>query len=276
MPKQRIIRAQFHLKTPQNSSGDHFIPLYYIKSGLLQVVTGKTITMTQTDSSADWRDQYRWFTHLPLFSQAVRAGGIAIGHAIITLETSGYENMPSTGPCIVACNHVSAFDPQFIGLYLPRYPHFMAKDTLYKTPFLRWVFRMAGSFPVKRNQRDTWALRQAGRVLNAGKVLFMFPEGTRSRDHAKLQEGKVGMVKLATEYNVPIVPAMIFGSQNMRFGLRNVNRVKIQLAPPLNMSDYIGQSPYEQEQLREGTTIVMRHIAAMLPPENRGIYGLST
>ncbi|MDM8521614.1 lysophospholipid acyltransferase family protein [Anaerolineales bacterium HSG6] len=228
--------------------------------------------MTQTDPPADWRDQYRWFTHLPLFSQAVRAGGIAIGHAIITLETIDYENMPSTEPCIVACNHVSAFDPQFIGLYLPRYPHFMAKDSLYKTPFLRWVFRMAGSFPVERKQRDVWALRQAGRVLKAGRVLFMFPEGTRSRNQAKLQEGKVGAVKLALEYQVPIVPAMIFGSQNMRFGLRNVNRVKMQLAPPLNISEHIGSPPYQQEQLRAGTTIVMHRIAAMLPPENRGFY----
>jgi 1-acyl-sn-glycerol-3-phosphate acyltransferase len=190
---------------------------------------------------------------------------------VTQVECIDFEHIPITGPCIVASNHISNLDPCYLPLYLPRYPHFMAKVELYKNPVIAWGIRMCGSFPVYRGENDVWALRQAGRVLSDGQVLCMFPEGTRSRAK-KMGRGKVGAVKLALEYGAPLVPIAITGTQEFHpIGWRS-NKVRLQAGEPMDMAALAGSATDQPEMLRELTTLLMRRIAAMLPPAYRGVY----
>ncbi len=101
-------------------------------------------------------------------------------------------------------------------------------------------------------------------------MVCMFPEGTRAGAKAQLRKGKVGAVKLALDYHAPGVPAAILGAQNFSWKKRTL--ITVQVGQPLDFSAMAGPPPYEYHQLRDLTTTLMQHIAAMLPPEHRGIY----
>ena len=219
----------------------------------------------------DWRDNVTWYTGDTFIGELVKAilRPLLRAMAYITVEDLG--NIPD-GPCIVAANHFSLFDVITIGLALPHHPHFMAKAELFKNPVLGWIIRKGGSFPVNRGAGDTWALEQAGRVLADGSILFMFPEGTRGKGQkVKLKRGKVGVVKLALDYQVPIIPTAVLGTEDFKIGWKR-NNIKIRFGEPLDVVALAGPPPHKHDVSRELTTVMMRQIAAMLPPEFRGFY----
>lgn len=226
----------------------------------------------KTTDYVDWRDKLSWYTHETTFIRVIkRAGGIPF-RLMAQVECLDFDNLPSQGPCILASNHINDFDAIYLGISLPRHPYFMAKIELYKNPLFGWAIRQGGAFPVMRGGRDAWAFKQAGRVLAAGQMLLMFPEGTRSGRQAQLKRGKMGAIKLALECKAPIVPAAIFGTQNFRLGLGRANKIRIQIGQPLDIATVAGSPPYQHQTLRELTTTLMREIAAMLPPAHRGVY----
>jgi len=222
---------------------------------------------------SDWRESLTWYTHETLFIQWAKfIVGIPF-RLWADVECIGFENIPDQEACIVASNHASYLDIIYLTLHLPRHPHFMAKQELYKNPIASWFFRMGGTFPVERGEVDTWAWQQAGRVLQAGQMLCIFPEGTRSRT-GKLKRAKLGAVKLALEHNVPILPVAISGTQNFRFDWRPRRpKFVIRCGRPLDMTALAEESSHEHKSARELTTILMNQIAEMLPPAYRGVYG---
>jgi 1-acyl-sn-glycerol-3-phosphate acyltransferase len=222
---------------------------------------------------ADWRDKLTWYTHKTAFAHLIIFGGGLIFHPLAQLELVGFEHIPATGACILAVNHFSNWDVVYMGLCSPRHPHFMAKVELYKNYLFGSAIRLCGAFPVYRGENDAWALRQAGRVLEAGQLLCMFPEGTRGKGKAQLRRGKVGAVRLALDYHVPLVPIAINGTQDFRFRGWKGNKIRIEAGQPLDLVALNGSSNYDHDTLRELTDVLMRQIAAMLPPANRGIYG---
>ncbi|HEX9924649.1 MAG TPA: lysophospholipid acyltransferase family protein [Anaerolineae bacterium] len=220
-----------------------------------------------------WRDSVTWYTYETQFAKKVRAAGKIVFSRLARIECVGLENVPAEGGCIVASNHINNFDVIFLSLYSPRFLHFMAKMELYKNPIIAWIIRLGGSFPVQRGEKDAWALQQAGRVLNRGQVLFMFPEGTRSGKKAQLRRGKIGAIKLAVENRVPIVPTAIFGTEHFQLRLKHSNEIRLEFGQPLDVAALAGPPPYEYGTFRDLTTVLMERIAALLPPAHRGIYG---
>ena len=101
-------------------------------------------------------------------------------HLAYRLRPRGLENLPANGGFVLACNHVSSFDPWPLGMPLwpKRQLRFMAKSELYWWP-LTIVLNGAGAFPVKRGQRDAQAIETAVELVRGGNVVAMFPEGTR-------------------------------------------------------------------------------------------------
>lgn len=225
----------------------------------------------------DWRDSITWYTHETVVSRMIKFLGGLYFHAAADVECVGFENFPAAGPYIFASNHISNMDVVYAGLYAPRSLYFMAKVELYKNPIFGWAIRMCGSFPVYRGESDAWALRQAGRVLEAGQVLCMFPEGTRSKGKAQLRRGKAGAVKLALDYQVPVVPVAISGTEkfDVKKGWKG-NKIRIEAGPPFDMTALAGSTTYDRETLRRLTQRLMEQIAAMLPPTYRGVYASST
>jgi 1-acyl-sn-glycerol-3-phosphate acyltransferase len=126
----------------------------------------------------------------------------------------GLEKLPPTGPVILAINHESLWDPVLVGCALPRQVFFMAKEQLFHIPGLGWALRNFGTFPVKRGQGDTSAIRNSLSVLKEGKVLGLFPEGTRAKAGER-QKGLPGMVLLMEKSSAPIVPVKVIGGRKL-------------------------------------------------------------
>lgn len=230
--------------------------------------------MTETTTPrVDWRDSLTWYTHETITCKTIKSVGGLYFRAVAAVECIDFNHIPAAGPCIVASNHVSNLDVVYLALYLPRHPHFMAKVELYKNPVLAWGIRKCGSFPVHRRENDAWAIQQAGRVLTDGQLLCMFPEGTRSKGQAQLRRGKVGAVKLALDYKVPLIPVAVTGTHNFRLQGWRGHKITLRAAPPLDVAALAGSPPYQPDTLRELTAVLMQRIAAMLPPAQRGIYG---
>lgn len=138
---------------------------------------------------------------------------------LFRLHARGRENLPREGGFVLACNHVSSFDPW--PLALPLWPHrflrFMAKSELYWFP-LDLVLDRVGAFPVRRGQADIEAIETAVRLAREGYVVAMFPEGTRRRKGlVKKFEARprTGAARIALEAGVPLVPAAVKGTDRL-------------------------------------------------------------
>lgn len=155
----------------------------------------------------------------------------------------GSQNIPNTGGAVIAPNHISFFDPPLTGAAMKRPLYFMAKKELFDIPVFGWTIKQTNAFPVKRGVQDTSAVRHAFSLLEKGRLLLMFPEGTRSRD-GKLGKARAGAGMVACNAQVPLIPVKI---ENTNMMLK-FKRIKIKygkpIYPPKNFSknDYIGLS----------------------------------
>jgi 1-acyl-sn-glycerol-3-phosphate acyltransferase len=158
-------------------------------------------------------------------------------YVLYRLHARGRENLPSTGGYVLACNHVSSFDPWPLGLPLwpKRFLRFMAKSELYWFP-MRLVLNGAGAFPVRRGQADIEAIGTAVRLAREGHVIAMFPEGTRRRKGLRKKhtaQAHSGAARIAIEAGVPLVPAGIKGTD----GLRRLEPWRVRYGDAVTLSD---------------------------------------
>jgi 1-acyl-sn-glycerol-3-phosphate acyltransferase len=102
-------------------------------------------------------------------------------HGVFRLQVTGLENIPAGG-AVLAANHISNFDPWPLGIPLwpRRQLYFMGKAELFN-PVLAPILRGAGAFPVRRGEHDVQAIETAVRLCREGKIVAMFPEGTRQK-----------------------------------------------------------------------------------------------
>jgi len=131
------------------------------------------------------------------------------------IRVEGLENVPRQGPCIIVCNHISWLDPPFMGGGLRhRQVHFMAKTELFDRPVLGEVINALGAFPVDRGQADRRSLRRALDYLSQGRIVCIFPEGTRG-DGNDMASWHVGMAMLASHARVDIIPAAVKNTRQL-------------------------------------------------------------
>lgn len=162
-------------------------------------------------------------------------------HLAYRLDARGLENLPESGGFVLACNHVSSFDPWPLGMPLwpKRQLRFMAKSELYWWP-LTYVLNGAGAFPVRRGQRDTQAIATAVELVREGHPVAMFPEGTRrTKGLVKKFEARprTGAARIALEGGVPLVPAAVAGTD----GLRTFRKLRVAYGPSVDIDDLRGQ-----------------------------------
>ncbi len=125
------------------------------------------------------------------------------------MRVEGRENVPASGPLIVACNHVSYMDPPALGTACPRPISYMAKKELFDIPFLGAAIRSFGAYPVDRRGSSA-AIKRSVEVLRSGGCIGIFPEGTRNvRGDAEVH---IGVAVLASLARAPVVPVAIVGS----------------------------------------------------------------
>jgi 1-acyl-sn-glycerol-3-phosphate acyltransferase len=216
----------------------------------------------------------------PLIS-IVAFGARLFGRAISRVTIEGAtDEIPREGPLIIAANHASNLDVPVIGSWLipllGRRIHWLGKKELFDWPIIGWVAASGGVHPVDRGGADVEAFRLAQRILDEGHVLFVFPEGTRSRDGA-LQEARDGIALLALRTGAPIVPVGISGSDRVwPKGQRLPHpggRVTVRVGRPFRPADELPDGTARSTAKRLATQLVMRRIADLLPPRQRGVYG---
>jgi 1-acyl-sn-glycerol-3-phosphate acyltransferase len=193
---------------------------------------------------------------------------------LFSWKVEGRDNIPTTGSLILIANHVSLSDPFFLIFSFPRFINFMAKEELFRSPFLRLWLHWAGSVSIRRNGKITEKqrmLKSARDALERGLILGMFPEGGRNRD-GKLRKGKPGSAVIASKTNVPIIPVGIAGTDKIKgvSWLWKRPDIVVNIGKPFKLPPTNGQMSKSQMQLL--TTQLMTEIAALLPPEYQGAY----
>jgi len=140
---------------------------------------------------------------------AVVVRGIA--RAWFRLRVAGIENVPRTGPVILASNHVSFADPPLVGCALPRGIYFLARKSLFDIPLLGWVIRRLNAVPVDRDGGGGTGLKAILDRLSAGEGILLFPEGTRSPD-GTVQPARAGVGLTVIKSDAPVVPVCVVGA----------------------------------------------------------------
>jgi 1-acyl-sn-glycerol-3-phosphate acyltransferase len=186
-------------------------------------------------------------------------------------QVEGIENVPIQGPAILMINHIALIDPIVVLHILPRNLVPLAKIEVYNYPLIGIFPKLWEVIPVRRDEVDRQAIQQVLAVLQAGEIVLVAPEGTRS---PQLQEAREGVAYLASRSNAPIIPVAISNTigfptlpykqrwkgpgANVRFGRPFRYRAEYQRA--------------DRDQLRWMTDEAMYILSAMLPPQQRGVY----
>lgn len=184
----------------------------------------------------------------------------------------GLELLPRAGPGILVSNHIDAIDPGILCGALPRLIAFMSKVENDRG-MMRLFLWMTGALTVRRGAADRRAFTLAEQALAQGRLVCIFPEGTRHTD-AVLGEGRGGAALLALQSGAPIIPVAITGTPNVfRHGFPWVRippvPVTVTIGEPFVLCASGGDRHTQRQQL---TGDIMAHIAALLPPERRGRY----
>jgi 1-acyl-sn-glycerol-3-phosphate acyltransferase len=188
-------------------------------------------------------------------------------------DVRGLENLPESGGYIVAANHASHLDPPIVGQHLPRQVSFFARKTLWRPGIAAWWLTAVGTIPVDRDGGTSLdAIKRVLAGLASGKVVILFPEGTRSTN-GELQPPKAGVGLLACKAKVPVVPARIFGSFEA-FGRDG----SVHLGSPVSVTYGAPLSPAEfdhpedgKERYQRTAERIMAAITRLEPPSVRVI-----
>ncbi|WP_104191897.1 1-acyl-sn-glycerol-3-phosphate acyltransferase [Cryobacterium sp. Y82] len=211
---------------------------------------------------------------------------IVIGPLLLTLFRPwiiGLENIPKTGPVILASNHLSFIDSVFLPLVVPRRVAFLAKSDYFTGKGLKgWATRQfltaAGQLPIDRSggKASEDSLNTGLRVLGEGRILGIYPEGTRSPD-ARLYRGRTGVARMVLESGVTVIPvAMIDTEKAMPTGTRipQVRRIGIVIGTPLDFTRFTGMEG-DRFVLRSVTDELMYELQRLSTQEYVDVYASS-
>ncbi|MFN8193649.1 MAG: lysophospholipid acyltransferase family protein [Nocardioidaceae bacterium] len=192
----------------------------------------------------------------------------------------GLENVPTTGPVILASNHLSFADSVVIPVVVPRKVVFLAKADYFTGAGVRGALSRAwfeglGMLPVDRDDTKSAldSLDTALAVLARGEAFGIYPEGTRSRD-GRLYRGRTGVAHLALSAGVPVVPVGLRGTQDLQpvgSRLPRLVRVTVSFGAPLSFTGRYDGVPTGRAR-REATDEIMRAIQALSGQEPAGAY----
>ena len=189
------------------------------------------------------------------------------------VRVEGRQHVPRRGPAILAANHQSFCDSLFLPLAVPRKVTYLAKAEYFDDRRTAWFFRAVGQIPIRRGggRPAERALATAREALGEGRVLALYPEGTRSTDEF-VHRGRTGVARLAAECRVPIIPVGLEGTADVqpvgRRYLRPFRRVTIRFGPAMELEPPPGEntassSPPDRRAAREATDRLMREIARL-------------
>lgn len=188
------------------------------------------------------------------------------------LSIQGAQNIPAQGACLVTINHLGIFDAPLGFILFDRDDATGLVALKHKSnPFLRWFVTQVDGIWIDRDRLDLQAIKTVRTYLKKGWLIGIAPEGTRSPTHAMI-EAKPGVAFLADKVDCPIVPVGISGSENSLKRMFTLQRPKITVnvgepfkLPPIDRKNH-------EASLKRNTDEIMCQVAALLPPQYRGVY----
>jgi 1-acyl-sn-glycerol-3-phosphate acyltransferase len=203
--------------------------------------------------------------------------GRTVYRCLTRVDVGSLAALPADGPLIIASNHLSNADPPLIASWLipalGRSVHWMAKQEALDWPVAGAFLKANGCFGIRRGAADTEAFRLAKRVLDDGRILGTFPEGTRSPT-GLLQKGKEGVTLLAIRTGAPILPVAVWGTERLWPRGAKVprpgGRVHLRVGEPFRLERRTVDG--KREDLQTVTDRLMVRIALLLPAAYRGAY----
>src|SRR6201996_2486816 len=193
---------------------------------------------------------------------------------LVRNKWEGQENIPKTGPVIIAPNHMSYLDWGTDAVFFHaagRYPTFMIKASAFKVPFIGKMLYGCGQIPVNRGAKDAaLSLKQAEEALKEGAAVIIYPEGTATRDPDLWpMVGKTGVARLALATGAPVTPVARWGTQViLPYGSKKPKlwprrTVRTVAGPPVDLSEWAGKHT-SAKPWRSPSDEIMAEVTALL------------
>ncbi|MEW5988906.1 MAG: lysophospholipid acyltransferase family protein [Chloroflexota bacterium] len=191
-----------------------------------------------------------------------------------SLKVTGRENIPATGPYIIAVNHLSKADPPILLLaFPPMRLRYFAAEKWEKHWFFGPILAWSGAVFINRGEVDRRALGQAVEVLKEGGIFGLAPEGTRSRVGSLIQ-AKEGVAYLASRAKVPILPVGVVNTDRVGHNFSHLRRTRLEahIGKPFLLPELADGRRAKGADLTAYTNYIMAHIAALIPERYYGYY----
>ena len=191
---------------------------------------------------------------------------------ICRINDQQFARIPDQGPLILVTNHINILEIPIIYTSLqPRPVTGFVAAIRWKNRWLRWILQSCEAIPVHRGEADITAMRQALKMLNAGYILVIAPEGTRSK-HGRLQKAHPGTILLALHSGAPLLPIVLYGHEYWLDNLRRFRRTSVHIA----VGELIRLDAHGAKITRQVRRLmideVMYKMSELLPPHSRGVY----
>jgi 1-acyl-sn-glycerol-3-phosphate acyltransferase len=172
------------------------------------------------------------------------------------IKIEGIENLPEDGPFIICANHYSTIDPVILAVsLLPYRIYSMAKAELFNNKFFGWFLRSVGVFPIKRGEPDIKSIKTALKLLKEGKIMGIFPEGTRNKTSEIKAEPGVAMIAIRAQ--VKVLPVAIISSYKF------FKPTVIKIGEPVTLEQYYEQK-LRSDDYQNISMDIMKYINSLI------------
>lgn len=224
-------------------------------------------------------DNYRpaWIARLlrPGLRAILRVILRAIFHLISRVTITGLENVPKSGAYLIAINHISLYEAPFVVSFWPSAPEVAGAADVWQRPGQSLLARGYGGIKIHRGEYDRQMIEATLNVLHSGRPLLIAPEGGRSHTPG-MRRARPGVAYLMDKARIPVIPVGVVGSTDdfLSRGLRGQRpHIEMRVGPPVELPPISGRGEARRLARQKNADQVMLAIAALLPPDYRGVYG---
>jgi 1-acyl-sn-glycerol-3-phosphate acyltransferase len=188
------------------------------------------------------------------------------------IDDSQWHKFPEEGPLLLAANHINLLEAPIMYTHLiPRSVTAFVKVENWDNWFYRWVLNLWEAIPLHRGEADMGAIRSGLAALQAGKMLAVAPEGTRTRN-GRLRQGHPGIVVMALKSGAPILPVAYWGQEASKSNIKRLRRTdfNMNVGRPFTLDP--GDQRITKQNRQQMADEIMHQIAALLPEQYRGYY----
>jgi 1-acyl-sn-glycerol-3-phosphate acyltransferase len=212
--------------------------------------------------------------HTQTFRALMRPVFRLIFHILSQVRIQGLENVPKHGPYLIAINHISLYEPPFILAFWPTPLEAAGAVEIWQRPGQNMLVRLYGGIPVHRGNYDRSLIETMLAVLQSGRPLLIAPEGGRGHQIG-MRQALPGAAYIIDQAGVPVIPVGIVGAtddflENALHGKRPI--IEMRIGQVIHLPTINGKGEQRRLARQRNTDLIMHRIAALLPPEYRGVY----